>query len=470
MIRILTVLTLFAAFPVATAAAQTSRAADRTALTLTIYQQNLALVGETRRLAAGVKDGSLIIAGIPAAIVPETVFADSEPPGRLRIVEQRLETGLLTPEALLKAAVGGAVDVIQVNPTTGAETYAKAEILRAQGREALLRIDGRIRLMDVGRIAFKTLPAGLRARPTLVLTLEGDGEGDGAAEALTLRYLTGGLSWRANYVAALNADESAIRLTGWATLSNKTGTAFRNAKLRLISGDINRIGRPKHLPEARLLAQAAKAATPAESAVSDLHVFDFDRPVSIAGNESRQLALLPATSVAVTKEYRLEGGGAPFGRPHRGSIKTNPAILIHFANTAQAGLGRGLPAGIMRFYADSAGRPVLLGESRIRYTPPGESVSTTVGRAVDITAERRQTDFRREGNPRGVFESAHAITLRNAKDKAITVTVIERIPGDWTMLSESQPHLREDASAARWRVSVPAQGEQTLEYRVRVQF
>jgi len=455
---------LVAAVSAPAAGAQTSRAADQTALTLTVYRQNLALVGETRRIATGIGGGSLIIRDIPAALIPETVLAGSIPPGRLRIVEQRLETGLLTPEALLKAAVGGTVDVIQVNPTTGAERYAPAEILRAQGREALLRIDGRIRVMDVRRIAFGTLPTGLRAEPTLILTFEGDKP----AKALTLRYLTGGLSWQANYVAALNATETAIRLTGWATLSNKTGTTFRDARLRLVSGAINRAGRPKYRREAMISARALTADAPATLAVSDLHVFDFDRPVTIAGNETRQLALLPATTVAVTKEYRLVGGTSPFNRLRRGSIQSNPAIRFRFENMAQA--GRGLPAGIVRFYADGAGMPVLLGESRIRYTPPGGRVSATVGRAVDIIAERKQTDFRRDGLPRGVFETAHAITLRNAKDVDVSVTVIEPIPGDWKMLTESQPHEREDAGAARWQINIPAGGERTLEYRVRVRF
>ena len=466
LIRSFATVALLTALSATAAGAQTSRAADRTALTLTVYQQNLALIGETRRIATGTGGGSLIVRDIPAAILPETLLAGSVPPGRLRIVEQRLETALLTPEALLKAAVGGTVQIIQVNPATGAETYAPAEVLRAQGREALLRVDGRIRVMDVRRIAFDTLPAELRARPTLVLTFEG---GKPAA-ALTLRYLTGGLSWRANYVAALNAEETAIRLSGWATLSNKTGTAFRDATLRLVSGDINRARQTKPRPETLLSSRAMTATAPASLTVSDVHLFDFDRPISIAGDETRQLALLPTTRVAVTKEYRLVGGATPFNRPHRGIRKDNPAIRFRFANTRQAGLGRGLPAGIIRFYADRAGRPVLLGESRLRFTPPGESVAATVGRAIDITSERRQTEFRRDGLPRGVFESAHVIILRNAKDKAVTVTVIERIPGDWEMLSESQPHERQDAGAARWRVAIPAGGEQTLEYRVRVRF
>ena len=93
-----------------------------------------------------------------------------------------------------------------------------------------------------------------------------------------------------------------------------------------------------------------------------------------------------------------------------------------------------------------------------------------MGLAADITSERRQTDFRRDGLPKNVVETAHRIVLRNAKDEPVTVDVVEQIPGDWRMLEESQPHRKRSAAQADWKITVPAGGQAELTYRVRTRF
>jgi hypothetical protein len=465
----LLVLMLPLAFGESRAEEQVTSAADRTALSLAIYQGNLSLVREERRIDLRPGSTAMAVTDVPAAIMPETVLATGAPADRLRVVGQVLENGVLSPEALLEASVGKTVRVIRTNPVTGEESLIAAEVLRAQGRQGMLRVDGRIRTVNVEHIAFEAVPEGLRDRPTLVLDL--DGSGTGGRGHLVVRYLTGGLNWAANYVAELSEDESAIRLTGWVSLSNNSGVAFDDASLRLVSASINRADRPEGRFMVKSMAAMAQAApAPAESVVSDLHVFDFDRKISIGGNETRQLTLLPEAAIPVQKEYRLEGNGAQYGRQFPGQETGHPTIRFRFANKAAEGLGRALPDGVMRVYAGDAGGPVLLGEDHIPYAAVGEDVKITVGQALDITSERRQTDFRRDGLPKGVQETEHAITLRNAKDRDVSVTVIERIPGDWTMLSESQSHEKESSGEATWDVAVPAGGEATLTYRVRIRF
>ncbi|NKB56137.1 MAG: DUF4139 domain-containing protein [Alphaproteobacteria bacterium] len=443
---------------------------DRTSLSLTVYQQNLALVHDVRRIKFSAGRERLAIVGVPSALIPETVLAEGATPNRLRVLGQVYEAALLTPEALLEAAVGGMVHVVTVHPETGAETFTEAEVLRAQGREALVRLDDRIRTLDVRRLAFVSAPTALRVRPTLVLDLASTTEGE---ETLSLSYLTSGLNWRADYVAQLSKDETEIRLAGWVTLTNTTATAFKDARLRVVAGSINRTARrPIAQPrlKARMTALEASADAPAESAVSDLRVFDFEEAISIGRKEVRQLALLPGTQVQVKKEYRLEGNASHFGNIRRDVGHDYPAARFHLENTKAAGLGRSLPGGTLRLYAPATGGKVLRGEDTIRHTPKGETVTITAGRATDITSERRQTEFRREGLPRNVTESAHAIMLRNAKDEAVIVTVVEHIPGNWRMLSESQAHTKRKADEAVWRVSVPAGGETELTYRVRTRF
>lgn len=461
---------LFVLVPFSVSADQVTTIKDRTALTLTVYQQNLALIHEVRRVALSNGREHLVIQGVPSSLIPASVLANGATAGRVQVFGQIYESALLSPEALLKDALGKTVQVITVNPETGAETFAPAKVLRTQGREALLRLDGRIRTIDVRRIAFDSVPENLRAQPTLAIDLASTAAGD---EALSLRYLTGGLSWKADYVAQLSEEETEVRLAGWVTLNNATGTSFRDARLRVVAGSVNRAGRPiVRRGQAKFLARASAEADsgPVETAVSDLRVFDFEEAVTIGDQQTRQLALLSETTVKVAKEYRLEGNSSYFGNARRDTERTSPVVRFRIENKKVNGLGRSLPGGTMRLYASSKGGALLRGEDAIRHTPVGESATITAGRANDITSERRQTDFRREGLKRNAAESAHSITLRNAKKEAVTVSVVERIPGDWRILSESQTHTKRASNEAIWRVVVPAGGEAELTYRVRTQF
>ena len=443
---------------------------DRTAVTLTVYQQNIALIHEMRRIELPDGRSNLAVIGVPSALMPETVLAGGATTDRIRVLGQVYESALLTPEALLQATVGGTVQVVTVDPETGAERFAAAELLRAQGREALLRLDGRIRTMDVRRIAFDSAPSNLRARPTLVLELTNKEAGP---EDLSLSYLTSGMNWRANYVARLSSDESSLKLTGWVTLTNGTEIAFEDARLRVVAGTINRMSRPVQ-PQFRakgMMAEARVAADrPAGTSVSDLRVFDFPEPVTIRAKENRQLALLSAAAVKVQKEYRLDGNTSYFRSIRRGLQRTSPVVRYRFENTAASGLGRALPSGTVLLYVPTKGGEILRGEDTIRYTQKGEKVTLIAGLAADITSERRQTDFRRDGLPKNVVETAHKIALRNAKEEAVTVTVVEHIPGDWRMLSESQPHRKRSSAEALWNIQVPAGGKAELTYRVRTRF
>lgn len=443
-----------AAFP-ALAADPVTTPEDQTELTLTVYQQNIALVRERRSIELPDGRSRLAVVGVPSALMPETVLASGATADRIRVLGQVCESALLTPEALLRAAVGNTVQVVTTHPETGAESFATADVLRAQGREALLRLDGRIRTMDVRRIAFDRAPSNLRARPTLVLDVASAGAGP---DDLTLSYLTGGLNWKTDYVARLSEDEKTIRLAGWVTLTNGTETVFENARLRVVAGTINRASRP---PRPRLAMKAMRAEQsrvtdlPASSAVSDLRVFDFPETVTIRAKEKRQLALLTASAVKVEKQYRLDGNNSHYGSLRRGIQRRSPTVRYRLENKADAGLGRALPSGTVRLYVPSKGGDLLRGEDNIRYTPVGEKLTLTMGLAADITSERRQTDFRRNGLPKNVVETAHRIVLRNAKDEAVTVDLVEHIPGDWHMLEESQPHRKRSAAQAEWQIPSP---------------
>lgn len=448
-----------------------SGAAEREAVAVTVYNDDLALVKERRRVDLPAGLTRLSLRDVAALMRPETALLRAVSGRPLGLVEQNFDFDLLTPQKLLEKYVGREVSVIRSHPTTGEERRERATVLAAgQGTGTVLRFADRIETGVPGRLAFDAVPANLRDRPTLSVLLEAAG----GKQAVELSYLTGGLSWQADYVANLSADGRSLDLNAWVTLTNRSGAGFDDAVLQLVAGTVNRV-RPQ---DSRVYALAAPAAARAKAqeatqeALLDYHLYSFERPTRIADNQTKQLALLSASAVPVRRDYLLAGNDwyyrdrqvQQFGQIGQ---KLKPAVFLEFEN--KGAIGRPLPAGIVRVYArDSKGAAQFVGEDRIGHTAKNEKLKLRLGEAFDITAERRQTNYKRIAD--NVSESAWRIELRNAKDEAVTVRVQEPLPGDWEMLQQSHPHSKESARVAAWNIAVPAGGTTLLEYTVRVKW
>lgn len=450
-----------------------SSAADREATAVTVYNDDLALIKEVRRVELAPGLNRLALREVSAQMRPETALLKTVSGQPIELLEQNFDFDLLTPASLLDKYVGREVTVIRTNPATGAETRDKATVLAA-GQGVVLRFADHIETGVPGRLAFADVPPNLRDRPTLSVLLDAAGDASGK-RALELSYLSGGLSWSADYVANLSADGSRLDLSGWVTLTNKSGTAYRDATLQLVAGSINRVRRDE-MVRAMAVPMAAKArgdAAPREEALGDNHLYTFERPTSIADNQTKQLALLSAASVPVKREYLLAGSEYSYVNPQvvpPGQVgqKLKPAVFIQFDNRG-GGLGKPLPAGVVRVYSkDSRGAAQFVGEDRIDHTAKNETVRLRLGEAFDITAERTQTSFKRLGND--ASESSYRIELRNAKDQAVTVHVQETLPGDWDVTSETSRHVKDSARQLSWFIAVPAGGSATLDYTARVRW
>lgn len=461
--------------PSAPPAEQRSTLQDQQSVAVTIYNDDLALVKDTRRLMLVPGLQRIALRDVSARIRPETAQLRSlTHPGSFDLLEQNFDFDLLTPAKLLEKYVGREVRVLRTHPTTGAETSEAAQVLAA-GNGVVLRMGDRIETGVPGRIVFDSVPPNLRDRPTLVTELQTRRAG---AQEVELSYLTGGLSWRADYVAELDADDRTLALNGWITLTNQSGTAYTNALLQLVAGNVNRVRDEIRQPQAQrgVLAMAAPAPAPvAQEALFEYHLYTLPRPTTLADNQTKQVALLGAAAVPVTKELLVRGADYYY-RSSVGDLgqKLKAAVFVEFANREDAQLGQPLPKGVVRVYKrDSAGRAQFVGEDRIDHTPKNETVRLRLGEAFDVTASKKQTDFRRRETSNTasyVAESAYEIVLRNAKTEPVTVTVREPVPGDWTMMEESQRHAKVAAGTAEWRVTVPAGGSTTLKYRVQVRF
>ncbi len=463
---------LVALFAVGSVAAsddeQRTTLADQTALAVTIYNQDLALVKDRRKLSLPAGESRLAIRDVSARIRPETALLKSLKKGAgLRVLEQNFDFDLLSPEALLNKYVGEKIRVAKMNPATGKETIESARVL-SNNNGLVLQYDDRIETGHSGRLIFDRLPERLRDRPTLVTHLQSDAAG---SRELELSYLTGGLSWQADYIAELNQDDTRLDLQGWVTLTNQSGTRYPNSKLQLVAGDINRVapqrrGRVQGKMERMLMADGAAVA---EESLFEYHLYTVPRPTTLEDNQTKQVALLSAVQVPVRKQLLLTGDGYYY-RGQYGDLgrKQKVAVFIEFDNDKASHLGIPLPKGVVRVYKqDKAGHAQFVGEDRIDHTPKKRPVRLKLGNAFDVTADRLQTDYAKRG-AYGRFnhasESAYKITLYNAKAEAVTVR--ETLTGDWKVLKESQKHTKIAAHQIEWQIKVPAEGQTELTYRV----
>ncbi len=439
------------------------------ALALTIYHQNLALVKDRRRCTLTAGENHLAWRNVSAQIRPETALLSAvagAPP--ISLLEQNFDFDLLTPDSLLNKFLGRQVHVMRTLDD-GTRLTEAAQVL-ATNAGVVLRYADRIETEVIGHLSYPDLPADLRDQPTLVLHLASPAGGTGDYE---LSYLTGGLAWRADYVANLAADGQTMDLNGWVTLTNHSGVAYRHTRVQLVAGEVHQVEPPEEPAMAyRAMVCESRAALPAEEALDEYHLYTLARPTDILQNQTKQVALLSAAAVPIQRELVVRASPYSYQTSSKeGWTKLTVTATLNFTNH-NGDLGLPLPKGIVRVYTqDSRGQAQFIGEDEIDHTPQGETVTLTLGESFDITVRRKQTDFVKLGGS-GPYnylqEAAFAMELQNAKPDAVLVTVLEEIPGDWEVLAESQPHTKQAAHLATWQVAIAAEGKTTLTWRVRI--
>ena len=452
----------------------TTTLADQSDLAVTVYNSNLSLVRDVRLLALPAGESRLRFMDIAASINPATVhFRSLTEPEKVNAVEQNYEYDLLDPNKLLQKFVGREVTLVRAKMASGTTEYeeVKATLLSLNGAPVWKIGNEIVTGVSYESIRFPELPENLYERPTLLWTLQNTGARRQRVEA---SYLTGNLSWNADYVLNVAKDEASGDLDGWVTLVNHSGTAFKNAQLQLVAGDIHRVVAQYAMDEARAMnAVATKVPSVPfqQEAFSEYHLYSLNRRTSILDQESKQISLLSASRFPVRKVYIVNGQAYYY---HAAALPGAPAkdpvqVFYKFKNEEKAGLGMPMPAGTIRVYQqDSRGGSLFAGEDHIDHTPKDEQISLHIGNAFDIVAERKQTDFKVLGSR--VFEFEYEITLRNHKDTPITVEVNEPIGGDWEMVNSTYKFTKTAAFAAQFQVPVDKNGTAALKYRVRVRY
>ena len=454
-----------------TSSDQSTSLNDQTDLNITVYNSNIALVRDVRQLMLPNGVFRLKLMDIAATVNPATVhFRSLTDPEKLGVVEQNYEYDLLEPAKLLHKYVGKEVTLIRTyydNNTTKREEV-KA-ILLADNNGPVWKIgNGIVTGMAAESYRFPEVPANLFDRPTLLMSLENSGPRKQQIEA---SYLASNLSWNADYVLTVARDDKAADLDGWVTLANNSGTAFHNARLQLVAGDLNRL--PQGGLAGRMEADQAvmsRAAAPQfqQENFSEYHLYTLGRKTSVEDKETKQISLLEGTGVPVEKIFVVNGQNYYYHNAQNPGSPQKDAVMVYykFKNEEKSGLGMPLPAGNLRVYQkDSKGGILFIGEDRIDHTPKDETVNVHIGNAFDVVAERKQTDYKNIATR--VWEMEFEITLRNHKDAPITVQVNEPIGGDWEMLNSSYKFNKTAAFAAQFLVPVDKNGTSVLRYRIR---
>jgi len=444
---------------------------DQIAMEVTVYNSNLGLVKDTRKikLPKG-KEHELRFMDVASYIMPVTVHVKSvSAPDQFMVLEQNYEYDLLNQQKLLDKYVGKKMKLMEDNQYQDRKSVVEATLL-SNNNGQIYQIGDEIYLGYPGYQVLPKIPENLIAKPTLTWLYENNVAG---AQDLQVSYLTSNIGWKADYVLVLDKTDANADLSGWVTIDNKSGAMYSHAKLKLVAGDVNRVqdelrGAPRYAMMKEMAMDATGGAQFQEQGFFEYHLYDLQRPTTIKDNQTKQISLLEAMGFKVVKEFLVYGEQGYFTMQYREqNPKQKVNVYVKFKNAKENKLGMPLPAGIMRLYKqDDKGALQFIGEDRIDHTPKDEDVRLKVGEAFDVAVERRQTDFKQIS--RQMYESEWEITIRNHKEEGAVIGLVEPVPGSWTMLSNSQPYEKKDAFTVRFNVDVPKNGEAIVKYRIRV--
>jgi hypothetical protein len=459
---LLSATTLFAADP-----SYKSTADEQVGVEVTVYNSDIGLVKDTRKLNLAKGQGELRFMDVAASIMPPTVHVKSvNAPQLFSVLEQNYEYDLINAAKLLDKYVGENIKLTAWNQFQDRKETVEATLL-SNNQGPIYKINDEIYLGYPGYQVLPKLPENLIAKPTLTWLYD---NGTEKPHNLEVSYLTQNINWKADYVVVVNKDDTAADVSGWVTLDNKSGATYKNARLKLVAGEVHRVVDkvyPASLAGTVPMAKA-RVAEFQEKGLFEYHMYDLQRKTTVKDKQTKQISLLDAYGAGIQKELLVYGIQSYFTMQYREKIPKQPVnVYIQFKNSKDNHLGMPLPAGIMRLYKeDEDGSRQFIGEDKIQHTPKDEDVRLKIGEAFDVVAERIQSDYKQITTR--LHESAWEITLRNHKDKDVTVGIVEPLFGNWEVIEKSHPFKKVDAHTIRFEVNVPKDQEVKVKYRVRV--
>jgi hypothetical protein len=473
---------------------------------LTIYNQQFGVVRQP--ISLSLKDGAnhVDITDITGHLEPDSVILRSLDGGRqLKILEQNYRNDAMTQQLLLSLYEGKTIDFI-----TPEKQMVKGKIIRsgfvphsasaysmygqayyqtqmaytqAGNGEPVIEVNGQLQFALPGQPIFPALVDDTILKPTLSWELASDKPGAAPAE---LSYVTGGMNWEASYNVIAPPKGSELEVVGWVTLDNQSGKTFRDARIKLMAGDVNKV-QPGGMPMNARSFTAMDAVggiggrpVVTEKAFDDYHLYTLENPTTLHDRETKQVEFVRAAGIQSKTAYVYDGLRIDPGhvgwtmetiRNQEGyGVLSNPKVWIlqEFKNTEADHLGLPLPKGRVRFYRrEQTGQLEFTGENEIDHTPKDELVRIYTGSAFDLTGERHRMDYKLDYNARWVDESFE-IKVRNHKNSTVDVRVVEHLYRwtNWEIRKNSDPFSKVDSQTIAFTVTIPADAEKTVDYQV----
>ncbi|MCI2428947.1 hypothetical protein LM595_05335 [Candidatus Acetothermia bacterium] len=410
---------------------------------LAIYTAGIAVVQETRLIHFDAGISQFVLYDIPVNLIPGSLYIQLSAG---EVIEQ--EFRFTQPEQIITHFIGSEIEVLSFQ----GELYRGT--LLAAVHDRVILIDG------AGMITIITMPVRITLltgvpvylQPALYLTVNQEIAGQ---QRVSLFYLTRGMSWSADYIAILNETADRLSLQGWINLTNNSGRNFIDTCVKVLAGDINLIGLPRHELRAVVALNEDKVAPHLvpEKAVA-FYLYSLPRRIDLLDGRSIAVPFTSADRVPVEKIYLFDS-----------AVQPGVQIRFRFVNHADSGLGEPLPTGIFRLFQRRAdGTVLLLGEDWIDHTPRNEQIEVSIGIAFDLIGERVHTQ--RQQVNETLIRDTFSITLRNHQEKAVTIEVIERIRGIWRIIDASLAYGKIDAHTIRFIVELAPGEEKEIFYTV----
>ena len=427
---------------------------------VTIYNDNFALVRDTKEVNLKNGQQTIEINDVSAKIDPTSVLpkflSDAD---KITILEQNYDFDLVNSSKLLQKYIGNDITIERYLPNSQKEKIS-GKLLSVQGGTIIKTNNDKIIINPEGEISLPKMPEGLMLKPTLSWLINSKISGK---KKLELTYKTTGFSWVADYVAVLDKDDKKIDLNAWVTINNTSGATYKDAKLKLVAGDVNTVKEQRNTRV--MLAKSAamndamveEAADFQEQSFFEYHIYKLQRKATLKDNEKKQIEFTSAQNIPVEKKYTYQ------------SSKNNKVeISLKFKNNKTSNLGIPLPKGKVRVFKSDGDSIEFVGEDQIDHTPENKDMKLTIGNAFDVTAERKRTSSS-SNNSAKQSEESYEIVVKNAKAEAVKVDVIETFYGwsNWKITSNSQKFEKKDSNTAVFEVDVPAKGEKKVTYKVK---
>ena len=447
------------------AAASVSFAADPA---LTIYNGGYAVVRETLPidLMAGVNQVSF--AGATAQVEADSVILrDIAGKAEFQILEQSYRNDPVTQAMLLSLFEGKTLEFVRLE-TNKPDRIISGKVVRSgyvpggNYVEPIVEVDGKLQFSLPGSPVFPSLGNDNVLKPTLNWKLNSTSSGKIDAE---VAYLSNGFSWEASYNLVATDKSDLLDVVGWVTMNNQSGMTFNDAKIKLMAGDVSR-AQPEYQRAARGMRVAAlsmsadKAVT--EKSFDEFHLYTLGNPATLRDKETKQVEFVRASGVKAERLYVYDG-------LYQGGQAGKVQVYREFKNAEANKLGMALPKGKVRFYSQDGDRQLeFVGENRIDHTPKDEVIRVLTGNSFDLKGEHRMTNNTEDGSNR-VATQTFEIKVRNHKKEPVEIRVVEHANrgGNWTLTTQSQPHVKKDATTFEFRVPLKPDEEKTVTYTIR---